>query len=130
MKLAISVWNDRIAPVFDASESAVVYSFQTDGSVEKIFFSLSQETVQEKVGFLYEKGVTALICGAISEKGSREVLSKGIELIPFVAGDITDVLNAWTNRSSKIEYSMPGCRFAGNRNRKQRRCGGRRKFGR
>lgn len=130
MKLAISVWNDRIAPVFDASRSAVVYSFQTDGSVEKKIFSLFQETVNEKVKFLHENGITALICGAISEKGSREILSKGIELFPFVAGDITDVLNAWTNRSSKIEYSMPGCRFAGKRFRKQRRCGGGRKFGR
>ncbi len=59
---------------------------------------------------LAELDVGTLVCGAISRPLHEMVAAHGIEVIPFVAGDLSEVIQAWLG--DKLEhdtFAMPGC---------------------
>lgn len=110
MRAAFSTWDQRIAPVFDVAET--VHIIDTDaaeaarGSPE----SLPEEAPIQRALRLVELGVETLVCGAISRPVQDTVASYGIRVIPFVAGDLAEVIQAW--RSGQLQtdaFAMPGC---------------------
>jgi predicted Fe-Mo cluster-binding NifX family protein len=59
---------------------------------------------------LAELGVGTLVCGAISSSLHAIVASYGIRVIPFVAGDLGEVIRAWLRGGLKGgSFAMPGC---------------------
>ena len=61
--------------------------------------------------------VDVLVCGAISWSLEALLNSNGIRVIPFVCGDVADVVQAFRDDTLKDEqYAMPGCC-------RKRRCG-------
>lgn len=123
MKVAFSVWRDRISPVFDSSETAVVMDLE-DGKVESTQSQdLSGLAPEGKLAKLCDCEVCTLICGAISRQALQEATARGIETIPFVAGDFEVVLEAFlAGDILRPSLVMPGC---GNRRRCGMRHGGR-----
>lgn len=109
MKLALSVWNGRIAPVFDVSERCLIVdtdALARDGDC----FELPGWSAEEKARVLSEKGVTMLVCGAVSREYEEAFLARGIEMIAFLAGPVEQVLEAWrTGTLIQDAFSMPGC---------------------
>ncbi|MEA5097005.1 MAG: hypothetical protein VB032_00510, partial [Burkholderiaceae bacterium] len=64
----------------------------------------------KNVARLTELEVGTLICGAISRPVQEMLKAREIRVIPFVAGKLFDVLDAW--RAGEINgdlYAMPGC---------------------
>ena len=60
---------------------------------------------------LAELGVSTLICGAISKSVNETVMSYGIRVIPFVAGELQDVVEVWLKGVLDQDcFAMPGCR--------------------
>jgi hypothetical protein len=60
---------------------------------------------------LRQKGVSTLICGALSGDLQVCAVRFGLKVIPGVAGEIDRVLKAyWQNRLDQPEFLMPGCR--------------------
>ena len=107
MKLAITVWNERVAPVFDAAECCLLL---TPGAPEKETLALPTTSYEDKADFLSQNGVTTLICGAISCECEEAVIGQNIEVVSFIAGPVDQVIAAWNeNRLIKTEFSMPGC---------------------
>lgn len=108
MKLALSVWNGRIAPVLDASERCLIVDTEEDtgGSLA----SFPGRSGEEKARYLCETGVTTLVCGAISHEYERIFLAYGIEMITFISGPTEQVLEAWkVGTLIRMAFSMPGC---------------------
>ncbi len=109
MKLALSVWNGRIAPVFDASERCLIVDAGSSGSIgDLVVFSC--RTADEKARFLADKGVSTVVCGAVSHEYEEAFIARGIEIVSFIAGPVERVIEAW-NAGTLIgaPFSMPGC---------------------
>jgi predicted Fe-Mo cluster-binding NifX family protein len=109
MKLAMSVWNGRIAPVFDVSERCLIVDTGIpETNSEHIEFP--GWSADEKARCLAEKGVTEIVCGAVSLDYEETFLAQGIETISFIAGPVEQVFEAWkTGTLVRDAFSMPGC---------------------
>ncbi len=109
MKLALSVWNDRIAPVFDASERCLIVDADSSGSIGDLV-GFPGWSAADKARFLAEKGVSTVVCGAVSHEYEEAFISRGIEIISFIAGPVEQVIEAWNDGTLiGAPFSMPGC---------------------
>jgi predicted Fe-Mo cluster-binding NifX family protein len=109
-KTAMSVWNGRIAPVFDTARELLVIDIESGRTVVQTGVTLPDGPPGLKVTALAELGVGALVCGAISWPLHAMVTASGIRLVPFIAGAVDEVVRSWL--SGKIEQAalaMPGC---------------------
>lgn len=92
MTAAVTVWNQRVAPVFDTAQRIVLLdtgSGENVGSLNIALFSL-----HEKILKMQEHGVEILVCGAISKEASRHLTDMGIRLYACVAGELEEVVSA------------------------------------
>lgn len=114
-KTAFATWRNRIAPVFDVSQW--VQLVETDGNriVNQVKVRLANELPNLRASRLTEMGVATLVCGAISKPLQTVISDYGIEVIPFMAGNLQAVVQAWLNGrvTSTTAYRMPGCRKTG-----------------
>jgi len=110
MKLAITVWNKRIAPVFDSAGSVLLLGLGDNERQNPGVVDLRQSNLGQRVDILKFHAVQELICGAISREAERLVLEQGISVHSFLAGDIETVVQAWKQGElERAEFSMPGC---------------------
>jgi predicted Fe-Mo cluster-binding NifX family protein len=110
IKTAFAYWDNRIAPVFDIARQIHVVEAESGRIVAETEEVLADDLPVQKVIRLAELGVGTLVCGAISRPLHEMVAAYGIEVIPFVAGDLCEVIQAWL--SDKLEhdtFAMPGC---------------------
>ena len=122
MKVAISIWNGRVAPVFDVSECCLLISPDDSASAERVSFI--GDSNGEKAEFLAGHKVHTLICGAISTEYEESLLTEGIEIVSFIAGPVDQVLEAWKNNTLEVtDFSMPGCGCPRRRCRRRRHGG-------
>ncbi len=125
MKIALPVWQERISPVFDTARTLLVIEYQDNREVERIIRELPEKSLTERVRLLADLEVNRLICGAISNQLANLVLASGIQVIPFVTGEVNDILHAFlSDRIHDARFFMPGCRGRCRRrqaNRKARR---------
>ncbi|MBN2645761.1 MAG: hypothetical protein JXR59_09845 [Desulfuromonadaceae bacterium] len=111
MKTAFTIWQDRIAPVFDVASRVRCIDFTTPHA-EPSELTLPAGDAFDKVGFLAGQGIRRLVCGAISRPVQMAACQAGIEVIGFVAGEIDDVISACRNGSlhnGRHSLNMPGC---------------------
>lgn len=121
MKTALFVWDHRIAPVFDTARH--LHLVESDGGrIEKeSAHTLSGDELSHKVAWLAKQGVDTLVCGAVSRLFQEQIEAAGIKVIPFVAGGLRQVMQAYLKGTLKRPtFMMPGCY-----GRRHRRCAGR-----
>jgi predicted Fe-Mo cluster-binding NifX family protein len=113
MKLALTAWNNRIAPVFDSAGSLLILEIQNGNCQHREIVSLVGKDLVEKARLLRSLEVAELICGAISIEAESLVRLEGISMYPFVAGELEMVIQAWSqHRLGRKEFLMPGCMLA------------------
>ncbi|NNG00040.1 MAG: hypothetical protein HKM93_11720 [Desulfobacteraceae bacterium] len=111
MKTALTIWGNRISPVFDAAHMMIVAEIEGHDITHRHQEPIDPDYPTRIAARLSELEVGTLICGAISELPARLIESVGIHLIPFVTGHVEDILIAHVNgRPIVPAYSMPGCR--------------------
>jgi len=117
VKAAFASWNDRIAPVFDVAQWIELVETDTGHIINQNKASVAGETPSQKASRLAELEVGILVCGAISRPMQAIITAYGIEVIPFIAGDLQEVIQAWLcgKLTGSDEYLMPGCRWGGGR---------------
>lgn len=110
MKTAFSSWNHRIAPVFDVARQLLLVESHEEGIISEAEATMPADDPGEKAECLARLGVNTLVCGAISRPMQGLIESRGIALIPFVAGDLREVIQAWMEgRIHEGAFTMPGC---------------------
>ncbi|MBI5062469.1 MAG: hypothetical protein HZB87_03100 [Desulfatitalea sp.] len=58
-----------------------------------------------------ELGVGTLVCGAISRPIQALLAAQGIRVVPFVAGELAEVIQGWIKNGLADDlYTMPGRR--------------------
>jgi predicted Fe-Mo cluster-binding NifX family protein len=117
VKAAFASWNDRIAPVFDVAQWIQLVETETGRIINQNRASVAGETPSQKASRLAELEVGILVCGAISRPMQTVIAAYGIEVIPFIAGDLQEVIQAWLcgKLAGSNQYLMPGCQWVGRR---------------
>ncbi|MEA3266370.1 MAG: dinitrogenase iron-molybdenum cofactor biosynthesis protein [Candidatus Fermentibacteria bacterium] len=133
MRIALTVWNGRIAPVFDvAGTIRLVERSGSDAEEDRLISIPIGSGMISRVAILVEYRVDVLVCGAVSRPVHRMIADSGIKVHSFVAGDADEVLEAlMTGSLEEKPFNMPGCgmgrggrgcgRGAGNRGRGRNR---------
>jgi predicted Fe-Mo cluster-binding NifX family protein len=109
MKTAFTVWNERIAPLFDVSHE--IHILVSDGNQIMAQFRkpLGEGSPAFKARQLAEMGVVTLVCGAISRSAQSILNAYGIKPIAFINGDISAVIEAWqVGTLHTAAFRMPG----------------------
>jgi predicted Fe-Mo cluster-binding NifX family protein len=122
MKTAFAYWDNRIAPVFDTARAIHVVGMESGQIVSETQATLPDDVPAHKALRLAEMGINALVCGAISKAMGDLVAAYGIRVIPFVAGELREVIQAWLSGTlGRDAFAMPGC-CARNRRLRQNTC--------
>ena len=110
MKIAIPVWQGRISPVFDSSRRILLLEVEAGRVLARSEAPIGGELPQERARQLSDLGAEVLVCGAISRPLAELVAQAGIRLIPFIAGEVEEILRAYLEgRLQSAEFLMPGC---------------------
>ena len=109
MKLAIPIWNDRVSSAFDFAHRLLLVDIERGRETSRSEVPFSPESDPEKVNSLKSLGVEVLICGAISRSLASQVRSSGIKILPYVVGQVDEVLKAYlTGRLIHPKFALPG----------------------
>lgn len=110
MKVAVTVWGERISPVFDASRRLLVATIQGTRIVDRSIVIFNPERPTSLTKTLAELDVPVLICGAVSQLPANVIAAAGIRLIPFITGQVDRVLATYAKGSPLAPtFVMPGC---------------------
>jgi len=122
LKVALTVWRNRISPVFDAAQMMLIADIENNTVMARRYESLGAEMPFPRASRLSQSGVNTLICGAISREYTNAIEFQGIRVIPFVTGDVNQVLDAYLKGYiNRPCFQMPGCGRKGRRRFRGRR---------
>jgi len=111
MKVAVAHWNGRIAPVFDTARQVHIIEADQGRVLRERQATLPEDPIVQKALRLVALDVDTLVCGAISRPLQEMIAAYGIQVIPFVAGDLHQVMQAFLRGNLMDEaFAMPGCR--------------------
>jgi predicted Fe-Mo cluster-binding NifX family protein len=120
MKIALTTWNNRVAPVFDVAQHILIADVESGTVARETRLTVPSQPGRAKALVLAKLGVAVLICGAISRTVQSQVIAHGIEVHPFIAGDAREVLQAWIDGElEQPNFAMPGCGLRRGRRRGQ-----------
>lgn len=124
MRVAIPTWNGRVSPVFDTASRLLVVEVGPEGQYNRYETDISDQSLPSKVMRLTGLAVDTLICGAISRPLASMITAAGIELIPWISGQVEEVLQAFLRGALFTpQFLMPGCagQWGSGRGRRRRR---------
>ena len=109
MKIAITIWGNRISPVFDSASTLMIVQVEDSNIVSRIFQEFNSKVTAQILSILTEFKIDALICGAISDIESKLIEQSGVKLISFVTGNTDKVLASLLKNPHRIsDFLMPG----------------------
>ena len=110
MKLAITIWGNRISPVFDAAKTLLVVEIKNGRLWRKEYIPFDPLAIESMLAIFRNKKINTLICGAISTHPAEIIVNSDIRLVSFVMGNAHDFLESFTGKNH-IEpvFVMPGC---------------------
>jgi predicted Fe-Mo cluster-binding NifX family protein len=110
MKVALTVWDDRISPVFDSAHMLLIAEIKDNEVIKRQYMTFDPGIPLQLSNMLKGQDISVIICGAISEVPANRLEAAGMELIPFISGNIDEILEKYS-RGIPInkEYIMPGC---------------------
>ncbi len=109
LHVAVTVWNNRISPVFDSAQALLVAEIQGTEIVDAVVKAVPTSIFDRFLSLLEEHDVKVLICGALCEGPALMIERQGIEVISFVTGEAENVLESYLKGKDLTEFTMPGC---------------------
>lgn len=128
MKIAVPTHEGRVSPVFDTCQTVTVFERGEDGATTQQSVELADVEGLRRAERLRDIGVKVLLCGGITRPQAEWVQASGIQLVPWLAGDVHRIVEAyWQGALPSAEFVMPGCGggqgLRCGRRRRQRGCG-------
>jgi predicted Fe-Mo cluster-binding NifX family protein len=110
MKIAVSIWEKRVSPVFDVSKRFLIVCIENNQEIRRYEENISEDDIVEKSRYLIDLGAEMLICGAISRSYEEILLASGIQVVPEICGQVEDVIQAMiSGELNEKKFLMPGC---------------------
>jgi predicted Fe-Mo cluster-binding NifX family protein len=121
MKVAIPIFGERVAPVFDWCKRIAVVDTDATEQAGREEADLADIMPFHRPDRLVDLGVEVLLCGGISPSLAHLVEAHGIRVVPWVAGDVDAVLAEFiAGRLPSERFMMPGWRGGGGGRRRRR----------
>lgn len=110
LKIAVTIWGNRVSPVFDAAKTLLVADIKDSATIRKSYVNFNAGSPETLIRILKQMRVSILVCGAISTHPADLIVENEIKLISFVTGNAMEFLDTFA-RKQVIEksYMMPGC---------------------
>jgi predicted Fe-Mo cluster-binding NifX family protein len=109
--IALPVMRGRVAPVFNWCSRIQIFpevSSREDAAQELVLPHLE---AAQRLQFLREKGVSTLICGALSTDLLLYAGTLGLTVVSGVAGEVQEVVQSYRqNTLDHPKFWLPGCR--------------------
>lgn len=99
MRVAITIWENRISPVADSAGEMLVVDIADGSIIRRRHERFADDSLFHRAERLSELCIGIFICGAISDFYSSLVEGYGIRLIPFAHGRVDEVLNQFLTSS-------------------------------
>ncbi len=96
-RVAITVFENRISNRLDCSENILLYSVEKDKIESHETVHLVQASPSKKINILLEMGIDVLICNGITDFYYRKLNKSKIQVIPWISGEIEEVINQFLN---------------------------------
>lgn len=110
MRVGFSIWQNRIAPLFDVASRLKLLELKEKRILKEIEIFLRFNEFNLKVRELKELKIDVIICGAISKSCFYFLTSNKIQVIPFIAGKVEEVIEAFLSGNlNQKKFLMPGC---------------------
>ena len=110
MKIAITVWGNRISPVFDAASTLLLVDLGDTESLERELKLFQPGRHDSFIALLQANKVELLVCGAMCENAVQRVEAAGIEVISFLTGEVDVFIDGCLEGIDFSNFAMPGCR--------------------
>jgi len=109
MKIAIPIYNDSVSNVFDFATRLLLVDIENGKEANRSEVALESQSLSQRTGQIKNLEIDVLVCGAISRVLANMVTTSGIQVLPYVTGQVDDVLQAYlTGRNRSLV-----CRVAG-----------------
>lgn len=110
MRVALTIWNGRISPVFDVASRFLFLDIENNVIKARNEEGYDDIDCVRKVARIAGAGVKVMICGAVSRPLFDMLTASGIEVFPFITGSIDEVVEAYMKGNlSAPALAMPGC---------------------
>lgn len=109
MRIAISIWEDKISPLLDTASKLLIIEDEAPKKSFRYEVYLLKQDISKKCRFIRSLDIDVLICGAVSRQFSEMLSASGIEMISGLSGPAEEVLEAYQQgRLSNSDFFMPG----------------------
>jgi predicted Fe-Mo cluster-binding NifX family protein len=109
VKVAVTVWGNRISPVFDAARTLLVAEVADKKISGHYYTAFDPGSPVDLVNTLKKHQITLLFCGAISQIPADLIADQHIDLICFVTGNARQFLDSFARaRTVEPKHRMPG----------------------
>ncbi|PID77583.1 MAG: hypothetical protein CSB24_00740 [Deltaproteobacteria bacterium] len=109
MRVAVTVWEDRVSPVFDSARVLLVARIENGMIADRFYEPVNLSLVSRALEFLQQNHITKVICGAVSQESIALIENYGIELFPFITGKVEVILDRFAKGEELENFAMPGC---------------------
>lgn len=110
MKLAITVWENRISPVFDSAAQILLLELSEGRILRKRLVAVEDSSFATVLSLRKEEEIDLLLCGALCRRGEERLQAGGLEVLPFLSGDVDALVQSVMAGSDLSFFAMPGCR--------------------
>nr|HID58349.1 hypothetical protein [Desulfobacterales bacterium] len=124
MRVCLPIWGSQLSTVFDFASRFLLVDINGRKILAKEYIHIDRDLPPVlRVARLNQHKVDLVICGAISNPLGAMVFHSGIDVIPWVAGRVDEIIDAYIqNKLIAPRYALPGYdRGVGHRHRYRRR---------
>lgn len=109
MRIAVSVWEDKISPVMDTATKLLIIVTGNQSEASRFEARLIEQDILQRCAFIRNLEIEVLICGAISRHFSGMLMASGIKIVSGISGHVEDVLKAHLHGNLlQSRFLMPG----------------------
>jgi hypothetical protein len=110
MKVAMTVWQQRVSPVFDVSGHLLLLSIKYGKVDSEQLYQLKAADPGEKLSFIYSLRPQILICGAMSAEVQQVAETYPWQLYVFMKGSVRRMMRALIAEGVlDDDFVLPGC---------------------
>lgn len=123
MKIAIPIYCDCVSNVFDFAHKLLIVDIESGKETKRSETNMESQSLPQRADQLKTLEVDVLVCGAVSRMLANMVTSSGIEVFPYITGNVENVLEAYiAGQLVRPEFCMPGCWFGARKGGRGRGC--------
>jgi len=110
MRVCLPIWGSQLSTVFDFADRLLLVDIKDRQIIGKKYIDIDKNIPPTlRVAKLNQHNVDLLICGAISNPLGAMVFHSGVELIPWIAGRVDEILEAYIQGELIApRYALPG----------------------